>query len=315
MPISFFNRNKGIDTSDATAVATDIANGKTAYAKGEKLEGTAESITDYIYSENKSGTSYSYIKQIKKVGIVDMNGAKNANSAFRDYSNLEEIKSIINTNSITNTTEMFYNCNSLKSVPEFDTYLVSNFQGMFFGCKSLKSVPKFDTSNATNLYAMFQGCTAIIDVPKFDTHLNRDMTYMFSGCENLVNIPELDTSNVKSLSGTFTNCYSITNIPQLDTSKVTNMDRAFLNCEKLVTVPLLDTSKITSVAGFVETFKNCSLLSNDSLNIILQMLINATAYTGTKTLKYIGLSETQAQTCTTLSNWAACQEAGWTTGY
>lgn len=315
MPIIFFNRNKGIDTSDATAVATDIANGKTAYAKGEKLEGTAESITDYIYSENKSGTSYEYIKQIKKVGIVDMNGAKTATEAFRNYSNLEEIKSIINTSSITNTTGMFYNCNSLKNVPEFDTYLVSNFQNMFFGCKSLKSVPKFDTSNATSLYAMFQGCTAIIDVPKFDTPLNTNMTYMFNGCENLVNIPELDTSNVKSLSGTFMNCYSITNIPQLDTSKVTDMSRAFLNCEKLVTVPLLDTSKITSVAGFIETFKNCSLLSNDSLNIILQMLINATAYTGTKTLKAIGLSETQAQTCTTLSNWAACQEAGWTTGY
>lgn len=62
-------------------------------------------------------------------------------------------------------------------------------------------------------------------------------------------------------------------------------------------------------------FKNCTSLSNDSLNNILAMLTNATAYTGTKTLKYIGLSETQATTCTTLSNWTACETAGWTTGY
>ena len=34
-----------------------------------------------------------------------------------------------------------------------------------------------------------------------------------------------------------------------------------------------------------------------------------------KKLKDIGLSRTQAQTCTTLSNWQACVNAGWTTGY
>ena len=62
-------------------------------------------------------------------------------------------------------------------------------------------------------------------------------------------------------------------------------------------------------------FDNCTSLTDDSLNNILAMLTNATAYTRTKTLKYIGLSKTQATTCTTLSNWAACEAAGWTTGY
>lgn len=34
-----------------------------------------------------------------------------------------------------------------------------------------------------------------------------------------------------------------------------------------------------------------------------------------KTLKYVGLTSDQATTCTGLSNWAACEAAGWTTGY
>lgn len=35
----------------------------------------------------------------------------------------------------------------------------------------------------------------------------------------------------------------------------------------------------------------------------------------TKTLKYMGISSTQATTCQSLSNWSAFTAAGWTTGY
>ena len=62
-------------------------------------------------------------------------------------------------------------------------------------------------------------------------------------------------------------------------------------------------------------FSNCTSLSNESLNNVLAMCTNATSYTGTKTLKYIGINATQATTCQSLSNWSAFVAAGWTTGY
>ena len=59
-------------------------------------------------------------------------------------------------------------------------------------------------------------------------------------------------------------------------------------------------------------FKNCESLSNESLNNIMQMCINATNYTGIKTLQGIGLSTSQIDICKTLSNYQAFTEAGWT---
>ena len=44
------------------------------------------------------------------------------------------------------------------------------------------------------------------------------------------------------------------------------------------------------------------------------MCVNS-ALTANKKLKYIGLTQEQATTCTTLSNYQALVNAGWTTGY
>ena len=72
------------------------------------------------------------------------------------------------------------------------------------------------------------------------------------------------------------------------------------------------TTKLDAVKALIPT--KVSQLTNDSLNNILEMCKNS-VMSSNKTLKYIGLSSTQATTCTTLSNWAACESAGWTTGY
>lgn len=123
-----------------------------------------------------------------------------------------------------------------------------------------------------------------------------------------------------TISGTsagylFAHCASVTELPTINTENMTNMRQMFYDCASLTTLPIYNTSSALYLQNIVGS---CPNLSNNSLNNILYMLANATAYInqGTNmTLKYIGLSSTQATTCTGLSNWTACQTAGWTTGY
>lgn len=138
------------------------------------------------------------------------------------------------------------------------------------------------------------------------------MTNMFSWCTKLKEIPLLNTSNAQKFEGFLSSASSIEEIPPIDTGSATTMTNMFSRCTKLTTVPILNTSKVTNMTNM---FRNCSALSDESLNNILVMCTNATSYTGTKTLKEIGLSSSQATTCTGLSNWAAAEAAGWTTGY
>ena len=165
-----------------------------------------------------------------------------------------------------------------------------------------------DKSISTNTYIIPAKSDG---TPLLDTSGVTNMTRMFSSCTSLTTVPLLDTSGVTNMTNMFSNCTSLTTIPLLDTSSVTNMTKMFSSCTSLTTIPLLDTSSVTNMTRM---FSSCPSLSNESLNNILTMCINATSYTGTKTLAYIGLSSTQRTTCQSLSNYQDFINAGWTTG-
>ena len=196
--------------------------------------------------------------------------------------------------------------------PLLDTSKVTSMGMMFVRCTNLKSIPQLDTSNVTDMNNTFWGCSSLETIPLLNTSKVTNMSQMFQSCTNLKSIPQLDTSNVTDMGFMFWGCSSLETIPLLNTSKVTNMSRLFQSCSNLKSIPQLDTSKVTDM---YDMFYNCISLSNESLNNILAMCANATTFSGTKTLQYLGLKKEQATTCTTLSNWEACEAAGWTTGY
>ena len=160
----------------------------------------------------------------------------------------------------------------------------------------------------------FQDDYKLVFMPLVDSSNVNNMTWMFYNCYSLISVPLLNTSNVTNFISAFNNCCSLKEIPLIDTSSVTKADNMFNNCYCLEKIPVLNTSNVTSCRN---TFFGCKSLNNESLDNILQMCINATSYTGTKTLAYIGFNSSNypASKIMSLTHYQNFIDAGWTIGY
>ena len=142
---------------------------------------------------------------------------------------------------------------------------------------------------------------------------NSDLRGKFYNDINLKIMPLVDTSNATSMYGMFENTKGLVQLPLLNTSKVTNMTNMFYN-SGISTIPLLDTSNVTSM---IDMFSNVGSLTNESLDNILQMCINATSYAKTKKLSQLGLKSSyyKASRIQALPHYQDFLDAGWTIGY
>ena len=309
---SFYGKN-GVESG---ALAQNISNSfNDANADiYSKIQLSYNDISPRVLTDSdKSIDNKIFIIPVKSDGtpLLDTSNVTNMQAMLAGCRNLTIIP-LLNTSKVTNMKGMFENCSSLTTIPLLDASNATEMTWMFQNCSNLTTIPELNTGKVTNMNQMFVHCQKLTTIPQLNTSKVTNMAYMFQGCSNLATIPLLDTSKVTNMYGMFENCSSLTTIPQLDTSNVTDMTYMFYRCSNLATIPLLNTSKVTNMQGM---FQNCSSLSDDSLNVIMQMCINATSYTGTKTLKYIGLTSEQADKCKTLSNYSAFTSAGWTTGY
>lgn len=153
----------------------------------------------------------------------------------------------------------------------------------------IKKIPNFEcSSNVTTLLGAFSGCTILEEIGNISGTENvTDFSYACSSCNKLVKVGNINTRNATNLYQMFAFDDNLEEIPTMNFSKATNLDQ------------------------FV---RSCSKLSDNSLNNIMASCITATSYTRTKTLNALGLNSTQRQKCTTLSNYQAFINAGWTIG-
>lgn len=191
---------------------------------------------------------------------------------------------------------------------------VTNLNYKYSSDFNLKFMPVVDFSNVTYASNCFQYSNISGDFIQNDCSSLIDIRSMFYRCNS---INKIKMYKLNSLEGycndAFREC-SILEEVYLDApeSNLNSIASMFRDCINLKTINVFNTSKIHT---FNSAFSGCNSLTNDSLNNIMQMCINATSFAGTKTLQHLGLSSTQATTCQGLSNYQAFLNAGWTTGY
>ena len=193
----------------------------------------------------------------------------------------------------------------------------TNLEYKFNSNRTLEYMPYVDVSNATNVQYMFYQCSNLKQVPPFNfSDAIVSISGMFQNCAMLVVVPLFNTSKVKNMQYTFRNCYyGLETLPLFDTSNVQNFGQMCENDSYLKNVPLFNTSKATN---FSLMFGSCTNLTNESLDNILQMCINATSYSGTKTLRtLIGNQPSVYPTSKieALPHYQDFIDAGWTIGY
>ena len=194
-----------------------------------------------------------------------------------------------------------------------DDYFVSTNSG---NLKTfLKKIPDI-TCTSVNIDNFFDGCQNLIEIGDFNCPNSTKTNYLFQYCFNLETIKSITINNSSCCYYMFNGCRKLTTAPYFNTSNCTTFQGMFMDCGLLENIPIYNTSSATNFSNFISS-SSTKNLNDQSLDNILQMCINASSYTGTKTLFQLGFRSTgySSARIQALTHYQDFLDAGWTIGY
>ena len=137
----------------------------------------------------------------------------------------------------------FWPLTTIEGIENLNTEKVTDMSEMFNGCSGLKSLDlsNFDTSNVEDMISMFTGCNKLtsLNLSNFNTANVTDMSNMFADCQGLtsLDLSSFNTAKVGVMDDMFNGCSGLTKIYVGDgftTGTGTNGSDMFYNCTSLV---------------------------------------------------------------------------------
>ena len=266
-------------------------NDKVLFTNFERLDNIYENNRSHYLILNKMTIIFNNKEYQKFMRILGDPFFKNNDDNIKIIVNdieLSELKPIIYTgfkreiiiilleiNTITDFSFMFYQCSSLVALPDISNWNMTNVENMsymFAGCTDLKFFPNvlnWNTSNVTEIKGIFLGCSSLKflpDISKWNISMVHNLECLFCKCSSLISLPDIskwDTSNVTNMGEIFNFCYSLKSLPDIskwDTSKVKNFSCIFKDCCSLISFPdisIWDTNNAIQMDGF---FEKCTSL-------------------------------------------------------